>query len=61
MRTALVEMGHQQPPTPVTTDNTASKIIVNVKSKQKRSRAIDMIFYWVRDIIRQNHSHIFWE
>ena len=49
-------MGHPQTPTPVVTDNTA-----NGKSKQKRPRAIDMIFYWVRDIIQQNHFHIFWD
>ena len=28
---------------------------------KKRSRAIYMRFYWVRDRIRQNHFHIFWE
>ena len=27
----------------------------------KKPRAIDMIFYWVRGRIRQNHFHIFWE
>ena len=62
MRTAaLAEMGHQQPPTPVATYNTAANSIVNGTAKQKRSRAIDMIFYWVRDRIRKNHFHIFWE
>ena len=60
MRTALAEMGHLQPPTPVATDNTAANIIVNKMTKQKISRAIDMIFYWVRDRIGQNHSRIFW-
>ena len=60
-RTALAEMGHQQPPTPVATYNTAENSIVNGTEKQKISRAIDMIFYWVRDRIRQNHFHIFWE
>ena len=30
------------------------------KGKTKKSRAIDMIFYWYRYIIRQNHFHIFW-
>ena len=54
-------MGHLQPPTPVAMDNTAANSIVNGTAKQKRSRAIDMIFYWVRDRIPQNHFHIFWE
>ena len=61
MRTALSYMGHQQPPTPVVTDNTSTNGIFNVTAKQKISRAIDMIFYWVRYIIRQNHFHVFWE
>ena len=51
MRTDLAEMGHSQPPTLVTTDNTAANSIVNETAKQKRSRAIDMRFYWVRDRI----------
>ena len=61
MRTTLAEMGHQPPPTSVATNNKAAKSIVNGMSKQKISRAIDMIFYWVRDRIRKNHFHIFWE
>ena len=61
MMTALAEMGHQQPPTPVATYNTAENSIVNGTEKQKISRAIDMRFYWVRDIIQQKHSHILWE
>ena len=43
------------------TENTAANSIVNGMEKQKRSRAIDMRFYWVRDIIRQTHLHVFWE
>ena len=42
----------------VKTKNTAANSIVNGTAKQKISRAIDMIFYWVRDRIRQNHLHI---
>ena len=61
MRTTLAEMGHQQPPTLAATNNTAANSIVNRTKNQKRSRAKDMIFYWVRDRIRQNHFHIFSE
>ena len=43
------------------TDNIAANIIVNQAEKQKISRAIYMIFYWIRDIIQQNHFHILWE
>ena len=61
MLTALAEMGHSQTPTLVITDNTASNIIVNGTAKHKISRLIYMMFYWVRDRIRQNRVHIFWE
>ena len=33
--TALAEMGHQQPPTPVETENTAANSIVNGTAKKK--------------------------
>ena len=61
MKAYLADMGQLQPPTLVATNNTAANSIVNGTEKQKRSRAIDMRFYWVRERIRQNHFHIFWE
>ena len=54
-------MGHPQPPTDIETENTASKSIINVTAEQKIYRAIDMRFYLVRDKIRKNHFHLFWE
>ena len=53
MQTTLVEMGHPQPTTPVSTETTASNSIVDGPDKQKISRAIDMIFYSVCNIIKQ--------
>ena len=61
MSTALADLGHQQPPTPVATDNTVANIIVNRMAKEKISCAFDMRFYWVRNIIRLNNFHIIWE
>ena len=61
MKTFLAEMGHQQPPKLVATENTATSSIVNGTAKPKIFQAIDMRFYWVRDRIRQNHFHIFQE
>ena len=43
-------MVHPKPPTPVATDNKESNSTLNVIAKNK-SEAMDMIFYWVRDII----------
>eukprot|EP00978_Attheya_sp_CCMP212_P021259 scaffold61947_cov63-Attheya_sp.AAC.5 len=61
LRTTAIEMKHPQPPTPVATDNSAAESVLNGTTKQKRSRAIDMRFYWVRDRIRQGQFHVFWE
>ena len=41
--------------------NTASNSILYGTAKHKISRAIEMRFYWVRDRVRQNNFHIFWE
>jgi hypothetical protein len=60
LRTILIAMGHPQPATPVQTDNACASGIANDTVKQKRSRAMDMRFYWVRDRVRQDHFHIFW-
>ena len=49
------------PSTQVETYNTAANIIMYKTAKQKITIAIDMRFYWVRNIIEQNHFHIFWE
>jgi hypothetical protein len=60
IRTSLEEMGHPQPPTPVQTDNNTAVGIANDTVKQRRSKAIDMRFYWVRDRVRQKQFHIYW-
>ena len=48
IRTTLEELGHPQPPTPIQTDNSTAAGIANDTVKQKRSKAINMRFYWVR-------------
>eukprot|EP00957_Ditylum_brightwellii_P093770 7139809-Ditylum_brightwellii.AAC.1 len=60
LRTALAEMGHQQPPTPICTDNSTADGIINKKLKQCWSCAIDMHFYWpgkydMGNYITKNH------
>ena len=54
-------MGHPQPPTPIQADNACAVGIANDTVKQKRSKAIDMRFYWVRDRVRQNQFIIYWQ
>jgi hypothetical protein len=60
LRTTLEELKHPQPATPVKTDNTTAAGICNDTVKQKRSKAIDMRFYWVRDRVQQGQFNVFW-
>ncbi|MFY8062379.1 MAG: hypothetical protein ACOVN2_01595, partial [Usitatibacteraceae bacterium] len=61
LRIALEEMGHPQPATPMATEDksTASGIATDTV-KQKRSNAIDMRFYWIRDRVCQDQFQINW-
>ena len=59
--TTLPKMGHIQPATPIQTDNSTTNGIVNNTVRQKQSKPMDMRFYWVRDIIKQDHFHVFWK
>jgi hypothetical protein len=61
LRVVLEEMGHRQPPPPIQTDNSTAYGILNNKLNQKRSKAMDMRFYWVRDRIAQKQYRVYWE
>ena len=60
LRIALEELGHPQPATPMATDNNTASGIATDTVKQKRSKAIDMRFYWIRDRVRQGQFQIYW-
>jgi len=60
-RQCLLFLGHPQPATPIQTDNACTEGIINDTVKQKRSKAIDMRFYWVRDRVRQGQFRIYWK
>jgi hypothetical protein len=60
LRTALIEMGYPQPATPIQTDNACAARISNETVKQRRSKAIDMRFYWIRDRIKQGQFVVYW-
>jgi hypothetical protein len=60
IRATLEELGHPQPPTVIVTDNTTAAGIANDSVKQKRSKAIDMRFYWIRDRVRQGQFYVHW-
>ena len=61
IRTMPDEMGHPQPPAPIKTDNSTATGIINGTIKQKRSKAIDMRFCWLKDRVEQNQFKVCWD
>jgi hypothetical protein len=61
LRMTLAELGHPQPPTPMQTDNSTAAGFADDTIKQKRSKAMDMRFYLIKDCIRQKQFLIYWQ
>jgi hypothetical protein len=59
MRMTLEELGHPQPATPLKTDNSTACGIMNGTVKQKRTKAMDMGYYWLRDRVRHKQFNVF--
>jgi hypothetical protein len=60
LRTTLEELGHPQPPTPLETDKTTATGYSNGTIKQKRTKAMDMHFYWIKDRVKQGQFKVYW-
>jgi hypothetical protein len=60
LRTTLQEVGHPQPPITMETDNTTATGYSNGKIKQKRTKAMDMHFYWIKDRVKQGQFNVYW-
>ena len=60
LRIMLMEMGHIQPKTPLELDNTTAFGILTKQLIPKRSKAIDMRFFWLRDRTNQQQFHLYW-
>ena len=58
-RIALMEMGHPQPATPLEIDNTTAYGIITKQLLPRRSKAIDMRYYWLRDRENQDQFNIY--
>ena len=56
----LIERSHPQPATPVHVDDTCAVGILNETFRQRKSKSMDIQFYWIRDRIHQNQFRIFW-
>ena len=61
MRVALAEMGHPQPPTHVRGDNSTAIGIANRTIKQRRSKAMDMRYFWLQDRDAQGQFKYYWD
>ena len=61
IRTLLRKLGHPQSATPIQVDNSTADGFANDTIKQKRSKAIDMHFYWIRNRTIQGHFLIYWK
>jgi hypothetical protein len=60
-RNTLADLGYPQAPTKIICDNQCAVNIANQKVKQRRSKAIDMRYHWIRDRITQNHFVVTWK
>jgi hypothetical protein len=62
LRNTLTEMGWPQlGPTPMQTDNSTAEEISNDTVKPKRTKAMDMRFFWVCDRVRQGQLRVHWK
>ena len=61
IRIMLEEMGHSQPPTLVQVENSTALGIATGTIKQRKSKAMDMCFYWIRDRRNQKQFNIYWK
>jgi hypothetical protein len=60
LHTTLEELGHPRPPIPLETDNTTATGYSSGTIKQKRTKAMDMRFYWIKDRVKQGQFYVYW-
>ena len=61
LRTALEEMGHEQPRTPAVTDNSTAAGLINKTMTPKRAKAYDQRFNWLKCREAQKMFHLIWK
>jgi hypothetical protein len=59
LRVTLTELGHNQPPTPLRTDNSTAFGVLNETIKNKRSKAMDMRYHWLTYRVPKKQFEIF--
>ena len=60
LRVTLLEMGHPQPKTPVTTDNTTAHGLIKGTMIPKASKPMDMRFQWTKCRRAQRQFDFLW-
>ena len=60
IRTNLSEMGWKQGPTSIQVENSTAVGIATKEFRQKKSKAMDMRFYWINNRTEQGHFLVFW-
>jgi hypothetical protein len=60
IRSTLEALGYTQEPTPIITDNSFVDAATNGNCKQKRAKAMDMRFNWLRDRVKQKQFKVTW-
>ena len=61
LREILRALGHEQPPTPIKSDNNTAVEFVKETLKVKKSKTWDMRYNWIRDREQQGQFYIYWE
>ena len=57
----LEKLGHKQPATSIKTDNTTALSFIHKNIRQKRSKAWDMRYFWLRDRESQKMFNYYWK
>ena len=60
LRNLLISMGHPQPVTTLTTDNSTAAGFVNKNINLKQSKSWDMNLHWLRDRENRNQFQVIW-
>jgi hypothetical protein len=60
LRVTLLELGHKKPYTTLRTENFTDYGILNETIKQKRSKSMDMKYYWLQDRVCQKQFEVYW-
>ena len=61
IRIILQALDHQQPPTPVKTDNLTAQGFIQDNIHMKKSKSWDMRYHWLRDRQTQNQFQFYWQ